>query len=147
MISLRTRRALYRSVLFIGDAICVAVSLPLAYQIRLHWAPFVEAFPPVKGIPSSDLYTPLLGAVLVLWLTAFALNRFYGKISLDGLDEILRVARGTATGWILVLAGTSLYRGSEYSRLVLALTAVLIFIFVFLFRQAAKLAYGRLLIK
>jgi exopolysaccharide biosynthesis polyprenyl glycosylphosphotransferase len=141
---LRFRRILYRTLLVPGDAALVALAVHLSFWIRFHWEPFVELFPVTKGTPALELYRELQWVAAVIWLVTFLLMGFYQRINLPTLDEVLRLARGAVVGWIVLLAAKFLYRGAEYSRLVLAMSGVLTFLFVLSFRELAKFLYRQL---
>jgi hypothetical protein len=136
---MKTRRLFYRGVLFIGDALCVALGLRLAYLTRFHWTPFMDVFPVTKGFPLPEIYLPIQGTALGIWVLVFMVSGFYQRINLFSFDEFIRVSRGVFVGWILVLAATFLYRGVEYSRLVLAASGVYTLVLVFAFRKLMKL--------
>jgi exopolysaccharide biosynthesis polyprenyl glycosylphosphotransferase len=142
--SLKTRRILYRTVLLAGDVALVSLCQPLAYLTRFYWDPFVAIFPITKGLPPVELYWPLQWMAVGVWLAAFIANGFYERVNLPTLDEILRVARGVVLGWVILLAGTFLYRGTEFSRLVMLLSACYTFVAVLLFREIVKWLYAHL---
>jgi exopolysaccharide biosynthesis polyprenyl glycosylphosphotransferase len=95
----------------------------------------------VKGLPPRDLYIPLQAAALGMWLAGFLWVGFYRRINLDTFDELLRILRGVSAGWVIILAGTFLYRREEYSRLVLILSGVFVSLSVFIFREVIKWVY------
>ncbi len=140
---IKTRRILYRTVLFMGDAFCVAMALRLSFVTRFHFEPFIEIFPIVKGLPNPVIYFPLQGTALGVWMMVFWVMGFYQRINLDILDEVIRIVRGVFVGWIIVLAATFLYRGVEYSRLVMLLSGIYASLFVFVFREVMKWLYDR----
>ncbi len=142
--SLKARRLFYRVVLFVGDGVLVVSSLCLAYLSRFHWDIITGFFPVTKGVPGFDLYVPVYVTALIVWMFAFVLFGFYRRISLLLLDELLRVFRGVVAGWVIVLAGTFLYRGVDYSRMVLGLSCVYAFVSVLSFRLLMKLLYNHI---
>jgi exopolysaccharide biosynthesis polyprenyl glycosylphosphotransferase len=143
---IRVRRILYRATLFLGDAVCVAASLHLAYVTRFAFEPFMAVFPVTKGLPAHD-YFALQATALGIWMIGFVVSGFYDRVNLSPLDEWLRVLRGVCFPWLLILAGTFLYRRTDYSRLVLVLSGVYTFWLVFSFRQAAKWLYNHLAVR
>ena len=146
MSNFRLRRFLYRSFLFLGDAVVVWVSLGAAYTTRFHWEPFLRFFPAVKGVPSPEFYLLLQWSALIIWMGIFVVSGFYQRMNLPTLDEFLRLSRGVMMGWVIVLAGTFFYRGVDYSRLVLGLAGVYVFWGLFLLRSTARFLYGRVVV-
>lgn len=140
---IKTRRMLYRGVLFVGDVFCVAAALRLSFMTRFYFQPFIDIFPVVKGLPNPAIYFPLQGTALGVWLMVFGVMGFYQRINLDVLDELIRIVRGVFIGWIIVLAATFLYRGVEYSRLVMLLSGLYTCLFVLVFRELMKWLYDR----
>jgi exopolysaccharide biosynthesis polyprenyl glycosylphosphotransferase len=145
--NLKTRRIFYRLALLAGDAVLAYGAMTLAFYTRFFWKPFYDVFPIVRGIPGQDIYNTWRWTGLGIWLAAFAIQGFYKRVNLHFLDEFLRVLRGVATGWVMILAATFLYRATEYSRLVLLLSAVYTFGFVFFFRQIIKVLYSQIAVK
>ncbi|MGQ0644932.1 MAG: sugar transferase [Elusimicrobiota bacterium] len=139
---IRFRRFFYRTALLLGDALCVYLSLRAAYWMRFHWPLLLDAFPAAKGVPSPELYVPLRSMALAVWMFSFVLSGFYRRLNMDAMDEIVRIAKGVAMGWLVVMAGTFLYRREEYSRLVLVLSGLNVVAGVFVFRELMKWLYG-----
>jgi exopolysaccharide biosynthesis polyprenyl glycosylphosphotransferase len=139
--NIKTRRLLYRGVLFLGDFLCVILALRLSFQTRFQSESFLTLFPVTKGFPLPDIYFPIQGTALGIWIMVFIVSGFYQRINLFSLDELLRILRGVFVGWVIVLAATFLYRGVEYSRLVLMLSGIYTFGLVFAFREIMKWLY------
>lgn len=57
------------------------------------------------------------------------------------------MAKGVFWGWVLVVAGGFLYRGTEYSRIVSVLSGTFLFLFVLISRQSARFIYHHLFLK
>ncbi len=108
--------------LVVGDAVLVAASVLLAYGYRFH----LDRIPIVHGEPPA--FGPYLAAVPVVvacFLLALGFNQQYRSWRGRALvDQLFPLLSGIAFGAMLVLAGMSLYRGFEYSRLTLLYTAI-----------------------
>jgi len=139
--NIRVRRALYRVTLFSGDAFLMALSFYMAYLTRFYFPPFLDVFPITKGLPSWDIYAPLQLTAVGIWMASFFVARFYDRVNLHSWDEFLRIVRGVALGWIVILAGTFLYRRMDYSRIVLILSAFYACGLMFFFRAVVKWFY------
>jgi len=123
--------------LLLGDAILAACTVVLAYGYRFH----LDRVPVVHNEPPALApYLAAIPVVVALYLFALALNGQYrswrGRTL---LDQLFALASGIALAAMLILAGMSLYRGFEYSRLTLVysvlITAVLLTIERVLLRQ------------
>lgn len=146
-ITLKTRLVLNRTVLFVLDMVCVVAALKLAYAVRFYWGWGMRLAPAGKVPIPEDLYLPLQTASVMIWMAAFVINGFYQRINLPFLDDVLRVAKGVFWGWVLVVAGGFLYRGTEYSRIVSVLSGTFLFLFVLISRQSARFIYHHLFLK
>jgi exopolysaccharide biosynthesis polyprenyl glycosylphosphotransferase len=142
--SLKFRRLVYRLVLIAGDAVCVIAALNLSIWTRFHADWFLDYFPVTKGSPAEGFYPPFQAAALGIWMVTFMVVGFYRRINQKALDELLRVAHGVLTGWIILVAVTFLARGIEYSRLVLALSGAYAFLFIYVYREVVKFFYTHL---
>ncbi len=145
--SLKSRLALNRGVLFLVDLACVVAALKLAYAVRFHWEWGVRLAPAGKVAIPEGLYYPLQTASVMIWMAVFVISGFYRQINLPFLDDVLRVAKGVFWGWVLMVAGGFLYRGTDYSRIVSVLSGTFLFLFVLTSRQAARFFYQRIFLK
>jgi hypothetical protein len=110
-------------VLLAGDAVIVAVSVLLAYGYRFH----LDRIPIVHNeAPAFGPYVAAIPIVVVFFLVGLAINQQYRSWRGRALvDQLFPLVSGVALAAVLVLAGMSLYRGFEYSRLTLFYTAVI----------------------
>ncbi len=145
--TLKHRLFLNRSVLFLVDLLCVVAALKLAYAARFYWEWGARLVPAYKVAMPESLYFPLQTAAVMIWMAVFVMNGFYQRINLPFLDDVLRTARGVFWGWVLVVAGGFLYRGTDYSRIVSVLSGAFLFLFVLTSRQAARFFYHRIFLK
>lgn len=145
--SLKSRLALNRVVLFLVDLVCVVAALKLAYALRFHWEWGVRLAPAGKVAIPEELYFPLQTASVMIWMAVFVISGFYRQINLPFLDDVLRVAKGVFWGWVLMVAGGFLYRGTDYSRIVSVLSGTFLFLFVLTSRQAARFFYQHIFLK
>lgn len=146
-IPFRSRLVFSRLLLFLVDLVCVVAALKVAYAVRFHWEWGVRFAPAGKVAIPEHLYFPLQMASIMIWMAVFVIGGFYRQINLPFLDDILRVAKGVFWGWVLVVAGGFLYRGTDYSRIVSVLSGVFLFLFVLTSRQAARFFYQRIFLK
>jgi exopolysaccharide biosynthesis polyprenyl glycosylphosphotransferase len=140
------RSLIFSAILFMGDLLCVSGAAVAAFALRFYWPPLVRVLPPVE-LPAAASYLPLFATVLVALMISFIHSDFYRRRRLSALDELLRVAGGTIKGWTVVLASTFLYRDMAFSRGAVALGAALCASSVYLFREIAKVAYDKGLIR
>jgi exopolysaccharide biosynthesis polyprenyl glycosylphosphotransferase len=109
--------------LLIGDAVIVAASVLLAYGYRFH----LDRIPIVHNeAPAFGPYVAAIPVVVVCFLVALGLNQQYRSWRGRALvDQLFPLFSGVVLGALLVLAGMSLYRGFEFSRLTLFYTAII----------------------
>lgn len=146
-IPIRSRLVFNRLLLLMVDFVCVVAALKMAYAVRFHWEWGVRFAPAGKVAIPEHLYFPLQTASVMIWMAVFVISGFYRQVNLPFLDDILRVAKGVFWGWVLVVAGGFLYRGTDYSRIVSVLSGVFLFLFVLTSRQAARFFYQRIFLK
>lgn len=137
------RRFFYRTTLFLGDVTCLLLSFVAGFHVRFNWEPFLEVFPPFKGVPTPESYLSMEAVGLLLLVASFVQSGLYRRLHVAFADELLRVLRAVAKGWVLILAVTFLYRDVAYSRLAFALSAGFCVVFVMLLRETAKALYRR----
>ncbi len=106
-----------------GDAVITAASVVLAYGYRFH----LDRIPVVHGeAPAFGPYVAAIPVVVVIYAFALAANQQYrswrGRVL---VDQLFALASGMALAAILILAGMSLYRGFQYSRLTLTYSVVI----------------------
>jgi exopolysaccharide biosynthesis polyprenyl glycosylphosphotransferase len=108
--------------LILGDALIAGVSVILAYEYRYH----LDRIPQVLKEPLA--FGPYLAAipfVAAMFLFALAVNQQYRSWRGRTLvDQLFAMGSGLALAGMLMLAGMSLYRGFEYSRLTFVYTVV-----------------------
>ncbi|HEY8678285.1 MAG TPA: undecaprenyl-phosphate glucose phosphotransferase [Candidatus Dormibacteraeota bacterium] len=109
--------------LFLGDAVIAAASVILAYQYRYH----LDRIPQVVKEPLAfGPYVAALPMVVAMYLFALAVNQQYRSWRGRTLvDQLFAMGSGIALAGMLMLAGMSLYRGFQYSRLTWIYTIVL----------------------
>lgn len=120
-----------------GDALIAGASVILAYQYRYH----LDRIPQVVKEPLA--FGPYLAAVpvvILMYLVALGVNQQYRSWRGRTLvDQVFAMGSGIALAGMLMLAGMSLYRGFEYSRLTwvytIILSAVLMTIERYILRQ------------
>jgi len=132
-------RYFFLGLIFLFDLLIVYFSFHLAYTIRFHFPWMVKIFPITKGVPEWKGYQQATSIILFLWGIIFLYFRFYREKFLSALDEFIQVSKGVSLGTVLVMALTFLYRGFEYSRLVIGLVWVLNIFFIYSFHELVKL--------
>jgi exopolysaccharide biosynthesis polyprenyl glycosylphosphotransferase len=109
--------------LLLGDALIVAVSVLLAYHYRYH----LDRIPQVVKEPLAlGPYLAAIPVVIAMFLFSLAVNKQY--ISWRGrtlVDQLFAMASGIALAGMFMLAGMSLYRGFQYSRLTFVYTIII----------------------
>lgn len=132
-------RYFFLGLIFIGDLFLVYFSFVLAYQARFLWPWVIKIFSITKGIPTWEGYQQALYFVVFLWGIVFLYLRFYRDKFLPAIDEFIQIVKGISLGTILVMALTFLYRGFEYSRLVIGFAWSLSIILIYSFHETMKL--------
>lgn len=111
----------FRSLLAVADLMLVAAAWLGAYVLR-----FDTGLPAPLGRPAPEPYLYALAVILPLFLGLFRSHGLYEARRMDSpLSEAGAVIRATATGVLLLAAISFFERSFSYSRLVLALFAVL----------------------
>ena len=106
----------------VGDALCIAIALLVAYNYRFHLDPI-----PIPGTepPAFNRYIAAIPVVILVILVSLAVNRAYTQPRGRAfIDEVYGLIGGIAVGSVVLLAVMALYRGFSYSRLVVVYTAV-----------------------
>ena len=109
--------------LILGDALIAGVSVILAYEYRYH----LDRIPQVVKEPLAfGPYVAAIPVVVAMFLFALAVNQQYRSWRGRTLvDQLFAMGSGVALAGMLMLAGMSLYRGFEYSRLTFVYTVVI----------------------
>jgi exopolysaccharide biosynthesis polyprenyl glycosylphosphotransferase len=117
------RRRLQIQILLqlVGDVVATGIAVLLAYWLRFE----VQIQPVTKGMPPFEQYLRLIPVTALLWPTVFYFQGLYQRKRIRSrIDEGLRVVVAVMLATILLIAGLGFYRAFEYSRLFLALFAV-----------------------
>jgi len=138
-------RLCFTASLALLDLCGLALAFQLAYWTRFSWPLFLAHFPATKGIPDIALYHQTLWPLLPLCGVLFFYAGFYKDSVLSAYDEFILVLRGVVLSWLLTMAVTSAYRGSEYSRLTIGLWAAYSAILIYILREIDKALFRRLL--
>lgn len=134
-----TQRLYFLISLALLDLAAISLAFEAAYWVRFYWPPFLAEFPAVKGVPEIGLYHDALMPLLPVCLIVFNHAGFYKESLLSAYDELIQVMRGVAQCALLAMAMSFIsYRGTEYSRLVVALWAFIGVAFVYLLREINK---------
>lgn len=111
------------AVLVVGDALIAGASVILAYEYRYH----LDRIPQVVKEPLA--FGPYMAAapiVAIMFLFALAINQQYRSWRGRTLvDQLFAMGSGIALAGMFMLAGMSLYRGFEYSRLTFVYTLII----------------------
>jgi exopolysaccharide biosynthesis polyprenyl glycosylphosphotransferase len=128
---IRRRRQIQALLQLLGDIVATAVAVLVAYWLRFE----VEIQPVTKGVPPLAAYLNLIPVTAVLWPTVFYFQGLYHRRRIRSrIDEGLRVSVAVMLATVLLTAGLTFYRSFEYSRLFLAIFAVLDVVLVTLVR-------------
>jgi exopolysaccharide biosynthesis polyprenyl glycosylphosphotransferase len=118
------RRRLQIQVLLqlVSDVVATGIAVLLAYWLRF----IVEIQPVTKGIPPFENYLRLVPVTVLLWPTVFYFQGLYQRKRIRSrIEEGLRVVVAVMLATILLTAGLTFYRSFEYSRLFLAVFALI----------------------
>lgn len=119
---IKRRRRMQVALQVLGDAIATASALLVAYYLRFE----LDLLPAPKGIPPLEPYLRLIPITALLWPAVFYFQGLYQRRrSRSRFDELLRVLVAVSLASVLLTAGLTFYREFSYSRLVLAVFAVL----------------------
>jgi exopolysaccharide biosynthesis polyprenyl glycosylphosphotransferase len=110
-------------VLIVGDAMIAGLSVVLAYEYRYH----LDRIPQVVGQPLAfGPYVAAIPFVAAIFLFSLAVNQQYRSWRGRTLvDQLFAMGSGIALASMLMLAGMSLYRGFQYSRLTFVYTVII----------------------
>jgi exopolysaccharide biosynthesis polyprenyl glycosylphosphotransferase len=109
--------------LIVGDAMIAGLSVVLAYEYRYH----LDRIPQVVGQPLAfGPYVAAIPFVAAIFLFSLAVNQQYRSWRGRTLvDQLFAMGSGIALASMLMLAGMSLYRGFQYSRLTFVYTVII----------------------
>jgi exopolysaccharide biosynthesis polyprenyl glycosylphosphotransferase len=125
----------------VGDVCATVFALFAAYWLRF----IVQIQPVTKGVPPISDYLLLVPVVVALWPTVFYFQGLYQRRRIRSrADEGMRVVLGVLLATVLLTAGLSFYREISYSRLFLAVFAVVDVISVAAVRFAVRGILGRI---
>ena len=137
-----SKRTIYVLGLLFTDMAAIFLAYYLAYEIRFFNAYFLLHFPIEKGLPSWSIYANLLKLILPLWIIVFTFwGRLYHSRFSSFADEFLAIIKSAALSCLLTIFGTFLYRGYEYSRLVLGIGSLLAVILLLLSHESWKMFF------
>ncbi len=123
---------------FVFDLCALLLAFQLAFFIRFHWDPFLHFFPLTKGYPGSIIYHQALMALLPACMLLIFYRGAYKDLFPTGYDEFIRWLKNVFLCCLLAATMSFGYRGTEYSRLLIALWGLLSFVFLYLGRETAK---------
>jgi len=116
-----------RTVLVFVDLAATYVALLLAYHLRFS----VEVYPVTKGVPPFTPYVALFPIITLIWPVVFYFRGLLlGRPQRSRVEEAFSVTIAVVLATLVLNAGLAFYRDFTYSRLVLAIFAVLDVVFV-----------------
>src|SRR5882724_11587687 len=93
------RHAIRTALHFGLDAVAIAVSYFIAYQLRFGWDWLISRFPIQGSLPTWALYGRMLYAIVPLWLMIFWYSsKIYTTPWLANTDRFLQILKGCALG-------------------------------------------------
>jgi len=111
-----------RTGLVAVDLAATYLALFLSYHLRFN----VEVYPITKGVPGFAPYVALFPIVALIWPVVFYFrNLLEGRPQRSRVEEVFSVAIAVVLAVVVLNAGLAFYRDFTYSRLVLAIFAVL----------------------
>jgi exopolysaccharide biosynthesis polyprenyl glycosylphosphotransferase len=121
-----------RSVLVAVDLGATYLALVLAYFLRF----VVEVVPVTKGIPPTEPYLALIPIITMIWPVVFYFRGLLvGRPQRSRVEEAFAVFTAVVLAMLVLNAGLAFYREFSYSRLLLAMFAILDVITVSLARS------------
>lgn len=136
---IKRRRQIQVFLQLIGDVLATAAAILLAYWLRFT----VEIQPVTKGVPAISEYLRLMPVTALLWPAVFYFQGLYQRRRIRSrADEAIRVAMAVLLATILLAAGLSFYRSFEFSRLFLAVFAIVDVVLVTLARWIIAAVLG-----
>ncbi len=114
------RHALRTAFHLVFDAAAVWGAYRAAFWLRFECAAFLERFPLAGDPVSWEPYRASLPAAVLIWLSAFHLNRLYTAYWGTAADRFLQIVKACAIAAGAVLVAAFLYERLAYSRLMLA---------------------------
>jgi exopolysaccharide biosynthesis polyprenyl glycosylphosphotransferase len=116
-----------RSGLVAVDLVATYLALFLAYHLRFN----VEVYPVTKGVPPFEPYVALFPIITLIWPVVFYFRGLLqGRPQRSRVEEAFSITVAVAVAMLVLNAGLAFYREFTYSRLVLAMFAVLDVAFV-----------------
>ncbi|MCP4900842.1 MAG: undecaprenyl-phosphate glucose phosphotransferase [bacterium] len=138
---IKRRRRIQIAFQVLGDATMTGLALLFAFHLRFEFA----LLPVTKGVPPIEPYLRLIPIAACLWPVVFYFQGLYQRRrSRSRFDEFLRVLVAVSLASILLTAGLTFYREFSYSRLALAIFAVLDVFLVTTFRWTLAAVLGRI---
>ena len=134
----RQFRTVFVLSLLLLDVGALVIAFGLAFATRFYWAPFLSILPAEKGIPLFNTYQSALYVLLPVWILVFHHSGFYRDDVPSAYDEFVRVVKGVVLASLLSTAMSFAYRGSQYSRLFIALWSAMSIVLLYGLRQADK---------
>jgi exopolysaccharide biosynthesis polyprenyl glycosylphosphotransferase len=107
------------------------VTFKAAFMMRFYMEPLISIVPPIKGIPSWDLYKQALPAIAASWTIVTVVTRYYKQRNITAYDDFVHALNVVSITFLILMAIPFVYRVAEYSRLVLVLSWGLSIIVIF----------------
>lgn len=124
-------------ILLIGDIIAINAGFLFTYWLRFNSG----AFPIVHGVPHVSNYFGVLSFLTVILLLLMRSEKLYSaKVRLSIVDEFFVISRMVATGILIFMAATFVYREYSFSRSMLILSWPVLVVFIGVWRFAINRA-------
>jgi N-acetylglucosaminyl-diphospho-decaprenol L-rhamnosyltransferase len=120
----QNRGRIFQSLTLGVDVIAAILACFAAYGTRAALDPLFD-----KPFYPLATYSGLFFFAIVVTLAAVAMNGLYRKVTFqDGIDRAFRIGRAVLQAVLLLMATTFLFQTPRYSRLLVLLTAPLLFV-------------------
>lgn len=137
---IQRRRQIQTLLQLAGDVVATAAAILVAYWMRFD----LEVVEVTKGVPPLEPYLHLIPVTAVLWPVVFYFQGLYQRRRARArIDELVRVLVAVSLATVLLTAMLTFYREFSYSRLVLAIFAVVDVLLVSLSRWGIAVALAR----
>jgi Undecaprenyl-phosphate glucose phosphotransferase len=136
---LKKHSQIFQSILFLTDAILIALSWVLAYFLRFYFGPI----PVLKGIPSIKEFLSLLFILLPVCLVIFKYSGLYEPMRSNArASEIQKIFSASILSTLVFITIIYLTREYKYSRVVFLYFLVINIISLSLFRYNLRILLG-----
>jgi exopolysaccharide biosynthesis polyprenyl glycosylphosphotransferase len=138
---IKRRERSYKVFLLVCDACAIAGGFFLSLLLRFN---LLKDYLPQKEPVSLQAHLNIFPYILIIWLLVFQFSGLYSP-ALRGADEFLSLLKGVIISVLVSLSVAFFHREFEYSRIVLVIFTIGVFILVVNFRVAGRWLWNLLI--